>query len=370
MAGFEKGKWGRRAAGLILSLLALAVLASFLPLIETNTWWIRFLDFPRLQFATALLVLLAGVAALRSNVGRVGWFICALGVLAVGYHGTKLFPFSGFPSHAAVGLEGCEPDSSLTLMIANVQARNEKANEFLDLVAEVDPDLLLVMETDAWWDRHLSSLQESFPEKEQFIPEGHGAFGMHVLSKLPLISPEFRFLFDAYTPTAVTGVELPSGEVIQFVGVHPHPPLAWSQPTTLRDGSILVSALLARSSTSATIIAGDFNAVPWEPVTRRAARIGGLLDPQIGRGFYPTFSADNVLISWPLDQILFQDEFGLLEFAVLPEFGSDHFPVVARLCHAPASALLQTAPELQSGDLEEAETSIEAARSMDPEGRT
>ena len=63
MAGSDTDKRGRRAAALILVLLALAALASFLPLIETKTWWIRFLDFPRLQLATSLLLLLAVRAA-------------------------------------------------------------------------------------------------------------------------------------------------------------------------------------------------------------------------------------------------------------------------------------------------------------------
>lgn len=366
----DKTKWGRWSAALVVSLLALAVAGSFLPLIETNVWWIRYFDFPRLQLAIALLLLLAAAVALRSRVGRVGWGVVVLGVLALGYQTVTLYPYSPFPAHAAVGRETCDPESSLTLMIANVQEKNEEARPFLDLVAEVDPDLLLVMETDEWWDRHLAEMQDRYPEKEQFIPEDHGAYGMHVLSKLPLTSFEFLFLFDAYTPTAVADVELRNGETIQFLGMHPHPPLAWSQPTTLRDGSLLTAGLLSRASEAATIVAGDFNAVPWEPVTRRAARIGGLLDPRIGRGFLPTFSADSVLITWPLDQILFQAGFGLLDFEVLPQFGSDHHPVMARLCHDSENVLRQTPPEPEPDDLEEAERSIEAAEEMKTEGRS
>ncbi len=371
MPNLHPRKWTRRAAALTLGLIGIAAAASFLPLIETNRWWIRYLDFPRVQLAVALVLLLAvAIVLLRFRVGRIGWFVCGLGALALGYHAAKLHPLTPLAAPAAVGLESCAPGGSLALMIANVQERNEAAESFLDLVSEADPDLLLVMETDAWWDEALAALHENFPERAQFIPEGHGAFGMHVLSKYPLVSPEFLFLFDAYTPTAVTGVELPDGEVVQLVGVHPHPPLAWSQPTTLRDGSLLSAGLLARSSPAATIVAGDFNAVPWEPVTRRAARIGGLLDPRTGRGLHPTFSADSVLMSWPLDQILFQKAFGLLGFEVLRDIGSDHFPVMARLCHAPERDLRQTAPEPAPGDLEEAQTSIEAARALEPEGRS
>jgi len=361
-----KGKFGAWAAGLVLGLLAVVAAVSFLPLLTTDIWWVRFLDFPRLQLAVALVLLLAGVVVFRSQMGKIGWAICALGVLALAYQTSKLYPFTGLLANAAVGLETCETGSSFTLLIANVQERNEEAAAFLDLVADVSPDLLLIMETDDWWDRNLQSLEESFSDKMQFIPEGHGAFGMHVFSRLPLIDPEFQFLFDGYTPTAVTGVELRSGEVVQFIGVHPHPPLAWSQPTTLRDASLLKAALLARSSASATIVAGDFNSVPWEPVTRRASRIGGLLDPRIGRGIYPTFSAKSILISWPLDQILFQEEFGLLEFAVLPAFGSDHHPVIVNLCHALRRDNLTAAPEANPGDIAEAEDSIEEARFVGP----
>ncbi|WP_376742211.1 hypothetical protein [Pseudorhizobium tarimense] len=40
-------------------------------------------------------------------------------------------------------------------------------------------------------------------------------------------------------------------------------------------------------------MAGDFNAVPWERVTRRAMRIGDLLDPRIGRGALSTYDTNS-----------------------------------------------------------------------------
>ena len=44
-------------------------------------------------------------------------------------------------------------------------------------------------------------------------------------------------------------------------------------------------------SEEASIVAGDFNAVPWERISWHAMRIGGLLDPRVGRGLYPTYNA-------------------------------------------------------------------------------
>ena len=98
---------------------------------------------------------------------------------------------------------------------------------------------------------------------------------MHFFSKRPLVSSVFRYLFDAFTPTLFTGAELSDEEIVQFIGTHPQPPMAWSQPTTLRDAHLLSVALEARSSEAPTIVAGDLNAAAWETVTQRAARIAG-----------------------------------------------------------------------------------------------
>ena len=57
---------------------------------------------------------------------------------------------------------------------------------------------------------------------------------------------------------------------------------------------------------------------------------------------------------------MYQDELALLGYRLPPAFGSDHLPVLAELCHAPAIAGPQAAPALEEGDLAEAERAIEA----------
>lgn len=371
MTYFKADKAWNGAALFLGALLVVAAGATFAAAVETNVWWAVYLDFPRLQIAAFMIVALPVFAWLAWRPRFAGLAVILLAAVALGVQAAKLWPYSAFASPTAVQAAECPAGSGLTVMIANVQKRNERAEAFLEMVSETGPDLLLVMETDAWWDERLGALAPDFPETVQHIPENRQAYGMHLLSKRPLLSPEFRFLFDAFTPTAVTGVVLDSGAVVQLLGVHPQPPLAWSQPSTLRDASLLSMALEARGSDAPTIVAGDFNAVPWEPVVERAQRIGGLLDPRTGRGFQTTFHTGSVVVSWPLDQILFQASFALMNFEVLPSFGSDHNPVVARLCHDPAARQLQQAPELQPDDLEEAEAAIAAAHAVDtrPPGR-
>ena len=184
-----------------------------------------------------------------------------------------------------------------------------------------------------------------------------------MLSRFPLEEPEVWF--GAETPTIRGDVVLPSDRVVSFTDLHPRPPLAWDQPTTMRDAHILAAALGAGVSDTPSIVAGDFNAVPWERISWRAMRIGGLLDPRVGRGFYPTYDAESWIVSWPLDQVLYQEGLGLLAFERLGHFGSDHYPIFAELCFASDLTDRQSGPAIEPGDLAEAEASIQKA----PEAR-
>ncbi|MCF6369892.1 endonuclease/exonuclease/phosphatase family protein [Rhizobium halophilum] len=120
---------------------------------------------------------------------------------ALSYHVYKLYPYSERVAPAAVSRAECREGEALRSMVANVKRRNEDADVFLDQVAATDPDLLLIMETDAWWDQRLATLGGRYPHHLQSIPDDHAFFGMHLFSKLELIEPEFRFFFDADTPT-------------------------------------------------------------------------------------------------------------------------------------------------------------------------
>ncbi|MBM1169408.1 hypothetical protein [Microvirga arabica] len=50
---------------------------------------------------------------------------------------------------------------------------NEQAQELFSRVRSADPDLLLVLETDQWWDERLAQLGDQFPNRVQHIPQGH-----------------------------------------------------------------------------------------------------------------------------------------------------------------------------------------------------
>jgi hypothetical protein len=65
----------------------------------------------------------------------------------------------------------------------------------------------------------------------------------------------------------------------------------------------------------------------------------------------------------PIDHVFFTPDFRLLDFARLPDIGSDHLPVMARLCHGPGAAPW---PPPTAAELRRAEEAIADGREDAP----
>lgn len=354
-------RWYERQGTIPRTILVGAALllsaASLLPLVETNAWWVRFLDFPRVHYLVGLLVIAILYVLLGGFREILGWIAFGLMLLAAGYNLYKLHPYAPLMPKAAIEAETCPEGSRLRVLIANLQAGSNRSEAIIDIVRRHDPDLVLAMETDPWWNARLSVLDGAYPYNIGYVDQGF--FGIELFSKYPLDTPEIRFLTPNDAPSVFTRLRLPNGSRIAFYGIHPEPPMI-GQASTWRDAQILAAAIEARAAKDPVVVAGDLNAVPWERVVRRAMRVGGLLDPRVGRGYLATYDTRQVpLLWWPLDQVLFQDEFAVTHFERLPEFGSDHYPLLAELCHLPAAAERQQAPVLVGDDLEEALAALE-----------
>jgi len=79
------------------------------------------------------------------------------------------------------------------------------------------------------------------------------------------------------------------------------------------------------------ILLGDLNDVAWSPSTLQFSRAGGLVDPRRGRGFYNTYPARWPGLWYPLDYMFCTTHFEVSVMRVLPNFRSDHLPLIATL---------------------------------------
>jgi endonuclease/exonuclease/phosphatase (EEP) superfamily protein YafD len=343
--------WALRAL-LILAALALVVV-TILPSADTVTWWVRYLDFPRLEFGIGML--LVGVALLLLGPRWLGW-VALFGLAAsVAYDCFILFPYSGLPDTQQLTAESCPEGNRLRLLEVNVEMTNHDAASLLAIVRAAKPDVAWFQEVDDWWADQLAPLTAELPNVVKQPQPNY--FGVELMSRLRLVDPQVKHLTSSADPSVFTGVELPSGQAIRLYAIHPRPPQV-GQSTRERAGQVMAMALAARDDTAPHVVMGDMNAVPWEDVIRRAERVGRFLDPRIGRGLFITWNAKSWVLRWPLDQILPGQDFTLISLEVLPPFGSDHRPYLAELCANPAAARDQSPPHLRPGDLEIARTEV------------
>ena len=350
-------------------LVAVLTLATAASLVGSNQWWIRIFDFPRLQIAVAIILTLASYLPLAKRPGfeRIDYVMLFLAVASLLWQGALIVRYTPlFPTELAAG-PADDKSSRITLFICNVLHDNKQTQPLLDLIAETNPDLILLTEPTRRWQDKLAPLEQEYPHT--LLQAQENEYGMLLYSRLELVDPEIRFLIEDEIPSMRTGVKLRSGAFLTLYGLHPRPP-GIKRPddngrvdSNLRDGELLMVAKEVEKNDGAPVlVAGDFNDVAWSHTTRLFQRTSKLLDPRVGRGMYNTFDADSYLLRYPLDHIFASNHFLVAEVRRLPYVESDHFPMLVTLTFNPEAAAQQPQPQSRAGDAEEVEEAINDAK--------
>jgi endonuclease/exonuclease/phosphatase (EEP) superfamily protein YafD len=340
----------------VLSLLLVGL--TLLPLVRSARWWIRVWDYPRLQLAAALIALLVAQGALAysgHDIAANELLMIATGAAAA-WHVFRIWPYT--PAHRLQSLaaeQAAADENGLSVLVTNVLQDNRNARGLLEIVRSIDPDILIAVETDAWWDAQLDVLTERYPFNVR-VPQ-ENTYGMHVFSALELKGVRVRNLVTPEIPSVRATVRLRSGTEIELYAVHPEPPLP-QKDVEERDAELLLVAREVKERGRTALVAGDLNDVAWSHTTRLFQRLSGLLDPRVGRGLFATFHTGHWIMRWPLDHLFHDARFRLREIRVLPSYGSDHFPIYASLAFDPAAARQAEKPKPQGDDREEAREKI------------
>nr|WP_256534150.1 endonuclease/exonuclease/phosphatase family protein [Lewinella sp. JB7] len=246
--------------------------------------------------------------------------------------------------------------------MSNVLQTNKRTDLVIDLVKEMNPDILLTVETNAWWEEKLrEGIGEDYPHQVPVPIEN--LYGMHLWSKIELIDPQVKYRIKDDIPSIDTQIELPNGRLVDLHFVHPMPPSpSEAYASTGRDAELaLVGLEVQKKPESTVIVAGDMNDVAWSHSSRLFQRLSGLLDPRRGRGLYSTFHAEHRFLRWPLDHVFHSTDLTVLDLQRLRYVGSDHFPVLIRLSYEPEQDDNQgETPE--GDDLEEASETIKKGK--------
>lgn len=343
-----------------LSLLTVFLLVlTLLPLSRSEVWWVRGGDFPRTQFAAAGVALLI-VQSLLLDFSN--WWEVLMPILTLAcvlYQCWWIWPYSRLHEHEVRTARNTDPERCIRIMVSNVLMTNQRADLLLGIVRNADPDILITLETNAWWESRLAVLENDYPHNLKCPLENK--YGMHLYSRLPLHDAQTRFLVDSEFPSMHALVTLRSGDRIRLHALHPAPPSPTENETSReRDAELVMVGRRAVNSAMPVIVTGDMNDVAWSATTRLFRKVSGLLDPRIGRGMFNTFHAGHFFLRWPLDHLFHSRHFTLVDIRRLNHCGSDHFPILVELALEPHRAGEQEGLSADSEDQAWADEKTEA----------
>ncbi|MCB0078541.1 MAG: endonuclease/exonuclease/phosphatase family protein [Anaerolineales bacterium] len=303
-------------ARILMGIAGLLTLLTLLGFLGTLYWLFDVMAYWRLQYAVLLLLLTIGLFLLNHR--RVARWLLLPMLLNV----VALAPFF-LPDDPPVG-EG----PTLAVLGINIQAETEDMAPLAALLQDEQPDVVVVTEAQP---KHLKGLQQQLPDLYPYVVDEtqEGYFGILVLSKRPIAAQQNHQL-------GINGhlsVELLmewQGKEITIYGVHLHPPLSeWG--TEQRDSERADLAMIIGGIEEPQIVVGDFNATPWTYTMSGLTKAGELRHATRGFGVWPTWWMGSRLIGLPYDHILISPDFVSEAFALGPDVGSDHLPVIARI---------------------------------------
>ena len=331
---------------LVTTFLCFVTLASFT---TANDWWVRLWDYPRLAIftAAAIFTLVTGFV-LRGKTRLIMGGVLVAVTLWQGYR------IHRYTLIAKPEVQFIEADAEIlakhcfTALSLNVLQDNRDYGRTLDLIRRTDPDMVMLLETDQAWVDALKPVTARYPHvREVPIPN---KYGLVFMTRLKTDELKVQRLIEDDIPSVFARMRTPSGRPFGYIGLHPRPPQSGTD-TQERDAEIAVGAQIAAESGLPMLAMGDFNDVAWSDTSQLFKRVGTYLDPRIGRGFYATFPASMPAFRWPLDQIYFTEQFSIDSLNVLGKVGSDHLPILAKVCLIPrVGERLNAEPEVIERD--------------------
>ncbi|MFC4012179.1 endonuclease/exonuclease/phosphatase family protein [Nonomuraea purpurea] len=228
----------------------------------------------------------------------------------------------------ALGTAEATTGRPLKVMTINMLFGRADPATIVKLVREFDPDVLSTQELTpgAVSDLDAAGLKVLMPHRvleDEWNASGSGLYSKHALRPLLGMGRSFGHNMPA------ARISLPGGKPVDFVDVHPFPPLG----PRVTDWNASLESLPSASPDQVRILAGDFNA-SLDHAALRKLLDRGYKDAadQVGAGLIPTWPANKrVPPIITIDHVLVDHRVGVQEVSVRDVPGTDHRAVLAEL---------------------------------------
>jgi endonuclease/exonuclease/phosphatase (EEP) superfamily protein YafD len=229
------------------------------------------------------------------------------------------------PKQEEAGIAAAVP--ALKVASFNVLFNNSIPDVALKFADAEQPDIIVFQEFTKSFLPSLEKLRERYPYQAVF-PLKSGGTDVVMISRLPLIDPKMEAEPERRIRIVTAGVEI-EGRRVQIIGLHPPVPLL-PRLAEIRDRHFQIVTELVNASPYPVIVIGDFNATLWSAPLRRLFAQTSLR----AHTHWPDLTYASVF-PWPLripiDHVLLSPGLRIVEFRKTNRFGSDHFPIVARI---------------------------------------
>jgi endonuclease/exonuclease/phosphatase family metal-dependent hydrolase len=233
--------------------------------------------------------------------------------------------------------KACGP--MLRVLTANLYVGRADAEVVVALVRQVDADVLFLQEltADAVTRLKQAGLEDLMPHTRLDLRGGSRGSGIY--ARFPLSDGPRVASVQSAQPTAL--LELPGGEAVELVCVHPSPPALIRQDVTTRWRAEL--EVLPAPGELPRVLAGDFNATLDHAPFRDVLRLGYVdAAQQAGNALTPTWGLPGKRALLTLDHVLVNRSCAVLACSVHVMPGSDHRAIYAQIqlpdgTHPPAA---------------------------------
>lgn len=302
----------------------LFALFTFMPAIGTRHWSFKVFEFVRVQVFVLQVLLLIVWSILMSLSSALELASGALLLVSTVWQFSYFRPFLSISKT----YKADEVYDSFTILVSNVFMENEHHERLIDQVNELSPDLLLTLESNGAWQEHLDKI----PGYDYAVKVPYeNTYGMHLYSKYKIVGHTVHCLVDDDCPCIEAELDI-NGRSLSVYCFHPKPPSPTEEADSVqRDLAFRKLGRLLQEHEQNKLVIGDFNAVAWSQPIQRFLKATGLRDPRKGRGLLSTFHADYFFLRFPIDQVLHSQEMDTSDMKVLPNIGSDHFPLFAKV---------------------------------------
>lgn len=213
----------------------------------------------------------------------------------------------------------------IAIMQVNVNKRNDHYQQLLDIIARAKPQIIVFNEfTDGWQEAMSAGLKNTYPFQVSYPSNDHR--GMAVLSQLPIDGHDKIEYATISAPVLRLYFDQPE---FTLYAVHPMSPISVEDA---KDRNAVLTGLGrdVAATYGSIVVAGDFNITIHSVWLQNFLLTTRLHNSRQGYGWTPTWMRGTVLAA-AIDHIFHSRKISTRKFEVLPDFGSDHRPIMATL---------------------------------------